>query len=91
MKFIIKVRKYSLLHSCLILILAAIPIISSAQNIVDTSSPQDPLVAPTIVVRPSTVEPDCHNYTGCDVIVVKKHPTYHYYKSNRHYVYHRHC
>lgn len=64
----------------LAIILAAIPIASFAQDIVDTSSPRDLIAAPTIVVTPSTVEPDCHTYTGCDVMVVKRHYIYSYYK-----------
>ena len=49
------------------------PIISSAQDVIDTSSPQDLLVEPTIVLTPSIDEPDCHTYTGCGVIVVNKY------------------
>ncbi|VVC74989.1 hypothetical protein AQUSIP_02630 [Aquicella siphonis] len=93
MKFIIKASKYSLLHCYLIIILATIPIASSAQNIVDTSSPQDHLVEPAIVMTPSTVEPDCHTYTGCGLIIVKK---YYYnkpkqYKPKQHRIYHQPC
>jgi len=87
MKFIIKVRKYSLLQCYLIIILATIPITSSAQVVVDTSSPQEHLVEPTIVIAPSTVEPDCHSYTGCSLSVVKKS----YYHKPKHYRSKPHC
>lgn len=88
MKFIITVRKYFLLPCSLVLMLTAIPIISHAQKIIDTSSPQDPLIAPTIVVSPTKVEPTCHSYTGCGVVIEKKYSTYHYYKPKRRCVYH---
>jgi hypothetical protein len=101
MKFIIKITKYSLLHF-LIIMLATIPITASAQDvivtsppqvvdtspplIIDSSSPQSLLVEPAIVVTETRVEPDCHTYTGCSLIVVKKP-----HKPKRHKVYRKPC
>ena len=90
MKLIIKVSKYSALVAISI-ILAAIPMTTSAQDIIDTSSPQDLLAAPTIVVPQASVEPDCHTWTGCSAIVVKRYHHYHYYKQKRYRVYHGPC
>jgi len=88
MKFTIKVSKYSLLHCCLIIILGTIPVAASAQNqnqvvkIIDTGSPQDPLIEPNIVLTPPTIiQPDCHTYTGCGLIVANPH---YYYKPKHH-------
>jgi len=89
MEFIIKVSKFSLLHGYLIILLAAIPTTSPAQAIIDTSSPGEHLVEPTIVETQSTVEPDCHTYTGCGAIFIKKYPVYHYKKIKRPCVYYR--
>lgn len=84
-----------LLNFCLIITLAAAPASIFAQRIVDISSRQDRLVNPAIVMQSSTVEPDCHTYTGCSLVVEKKH----YYtpkhikhiKHKRHHTYHRSC
>lgn len=93
MKFIIKISKYSLLQCCLIITFAAIPIVSFAQDVVDFSSPQDPLVEPAIVMTSSTIQPDCHTYTGCGLIVVNQHYYYppKHYKHRRHHIYHQSC
>lgn len=73
----------------IILMLALVPIMSFAQEVtvVDTSSPGDALVEPTMVMTPATVKPDCHTYTGCGLIVVKKV----YHKPKRHPVCHQAC
>lgn len=109
MKVIIKISEYFLLSGYLILILATIPISSYAQNaintlssqevmdtsyvVIDTSSSQDLLIEPTIVLTSSVIEPDCHTYTGCGLIVVKK-SYYHkpiHYKIKRRRIYHQPC
>jgi hypothetical protein len=96
MKFILKVSCF------LILMLAGIPITSFAQDVVvDTSSPRNPLISPAIVVEHETVEPHCHTYTGCKVIVAKKYYVQQhskpkpkpkrYFKSKIHCVYYPPC
>lgn len=83
------------LRCYLFMILAVISMTSFAQDIaiVDTSSPQDSLVEPTIVMTPVTVIPDCDTYTGCGLIVLKKihYQRIHYLKHKRHRVYHQPC
>lgn len=93
MKNIIKVSKYSLFHCCLIITFVTLPITSFAQQVIDTSSPEDQLVEPSIVITPTTITPDCHTYTGCGLIVVNKY-YYHnpkHYKHRRHHFYHQPC
>lgn len=80
------ISKFALLHCYLIIILASIPINSSAQEVIDSSSSQDPLVEPEIVLTPSAVEPDCHTYTGCGLIIVEKYN----YQQPKHYTHKRH-
>lgn len=84
-----------ILRCYLMMILTVIPLTTYAQDItiIDTSSPYEPLVEPTIVMTSVTVEPDCHTYTGCGLIVLKKA---HYqkpkvYKHKRHRIYHQPC
>ena len=62
-------------HCYFILLLALMPMASFAQEItvVDTSAPEDPLIAPTIMMTAVEVQPSCHTYTGCDVLVVDKY------------------
>jgi hypothetical protein len=43
------------------------------------------VVSSYIEVQPSTIQPDCHTYTGCSVIVAQPYSIVHYY----HY-HHRH-
>lgn len=87
MKFITKVSKYALLQSYFIIILfVAIPTISFAQDVVDTSSSQSLIVEPNLIMTPSNIEPDCHTYTGCGLIVINKYS----YQKPKHYIYKRH-
>ena len=53
-----------------------------------THSAHAQVVTPYIVVTPSTIQPDCHTYTGCGVIIINRYYIHHYYR--RHY-YRRHC
>lgn len=88
MQFFLKVSKYSLFHFYFIII-ATIPVSTFGQKIIDISEPEDILASPTIVLKPSTLEPNCHTYTGCGVMVVK-YPKHHY-KPKRHRIYYRPC
>lgn len=58
---------------CFFAILVVLPLGSFAQVVIDNSSPGDHLVEPTIVIQPTTIQPDCATYTGCGLIVLKKH------------------
>ena len=82
-----------LIHGCLIVMLALMPITSSAQDItiVDTSSPMDPLVDPTIVMTPVNLEPNCKSYTGCGLMVVNPKPVKVVYKHKKHRVHRQAC
>jgi len=93
MSFIKKASKYSFLYCFLILMFAAFPIASFAQDqntvVIDTSAPEDPLIAPTIVVTPVIIEPDCHTYTGCNVLLVDDyihHKVKIHHKHRRHHI-----
>ena len=71
MKLIIKI-------CCSLILFAGISIPLFARAIViDTSSEQDLVANPTIIMTPSTVKPDCHTTTGCGLIVVKPVQRYH--------------
>jgi len=71
-KIITKISLYYL-HYYLIILLSIIPISSLAQNVIDTSAPEDLLIEPTLVVPWSSIEPNCNTYTGCGLIVIQKH------------------
>lgn len=81
------------LHGCLIVMLALIPITSSAQDIqiIDTSSHMDKLVKPTIVMTPVTLDPNCKSYTGCGLIVIKPKPVSVVHKVKKYRSYHQSC
>ncbi len=76
MKTITKVSKRCFLLYCgFIIAIAAI-----------THSARAQVITPYIVVTPSTIQPNCHTYTGCGVIVVERYYIYHRYRRHR-----RHC
>lgn len=66
---------------------ASVGTVSPLPDIVDTAPPNDPLTAPAIVINPASIEPDCHTYTGCSVIIIKKYTPSPTYKHRHNYDY----